>query len=150
LQNEINESLRRRGKVVWRPETSKTAVVQGAVICGIEKSPTSKLGIIATPSPRSYGIVIDKPYSEITGDRRDLDNHAKTSHAVSAAQMHWLINKGDLVLPNEPRARYEITVHVTSAGDRTGEVKIYSCERDQEYRPDRFYANRHSECYISN
>jgi hypothetical protein len=145
LQNEIYESLKRRGLVLWRPETSQTAVVRGAVICGIEKSPTSKLGIIANASLRSYGIVVDKPYSEVTGHLKDRETHAETNHAVSVAQMQWLINKGDLVLPNAPRARYEFTVHVTNGGERTGEVKIYSCDKDEEYRPDRFYANRHSE-----
>ena len=106
----------------------------------------SNLALIATPCRRSYGIVIDKPYSEVTCEPKDRRRHAETNQMVAAAQMQWLINKGDLVLPNQPRVLHEFTTIVKEDGGRTGKVKIWSCDKDEEYRPDRFYENRHSVC----
>jgi hypothetical protein len=128
------------------PQTSQTAVVRGAVICGVEKSSTSSLAVVAKPCPRSYGIVVDKAYSEVTCDVRDIGRQGETDQMVAAAQMLWLISKGDLVLQNEPRARHEFSKIVKEGGERTGGVKIWSCEKDEEYRPDRFYTNRHRVC----
>jgi len=104
------------------------------------------LALLANPCRRSYGIVIDKPYSEVTCNPKDLHRHAETNQMVAAAQIQWLINKGDLVLPNDPRVPHEFTTIVKEEGGRTGEVKLWSCDKDEEYRPDRFYENRHSAC----
>ena len=129
---------------MWRPKESQTAVVKGAVICGIEKSSTSNLTLIATPCRRSYGIIIDKLYSEVTCNPKDRGRQAETNQVIAAAQMQWLINKVYLVLPNDPRVRHEFTTIVRKDGERTGEVTIWSCDKDEEYRPDRFHDNRNS------
>jgi hypothetical protein len=112
-------------------------------MCGIEKSSMFGSAIIANACRRNYGIVVDKPYSGVTSNPTDLRRQGVTNRMVAAAQIHWFISKGDLVLPNEPRTRYEFTV-IVEDGNTSGEVKIWSCDLDEGDRPYGFYQNRES------
>jgi hypothetical protein len=71
-----------------------TAVVQGAVINGVEH--ISDLTPLK-PCPANYGIRLNEDFSGINDNWEDRYVEATTSRVMVKGQMHWLILKGDLL-----------------------------------------------------
>jgi hypothetical protein len=132
LQEEIEFSLRLRKIKLRRPDTSWTAVVRGAVVCGIEKDMTSNLSI-ATACPQHFGISVDEQYSRVYHEERDLCNHAITNAQVAQGQLLWLLNKGDLILSDNPNpVSQRITMSFRESDSKKFEMTIYSYPDDDD------------------
>jgi hypothetical protein len=136
LQGQIEDTLRLRDITLRRPDTSWTAVVRGAVICGIEKRNTQNL--ISTSFCRhNYGVSVNQPFSDTYHPQQDL---VKDPGGLTMAQgqLLWLLNKGDVVLSSKPyKAEQDITVTFTKTEERKGRVTIYRYSDDD--RPTRFH-----------
>ncbi|KAF2473069.1 actin-like ATPase domain-containing protein [Lindgomyces ingoldianus] len=105
--------------------TSWTAVVRGAVLCGIEKSDTQNL-LHASSCRHHYGISVNQPFSAAYFSESDRVVSPENNIAYAQAQMIWMLKKGDLVLSNKPRAAEQsLTVSFSKTDDRKGKVTIY-------------------------
>lgn len=137
LQEEIGFSLRLRDIELRRPDTSWSAVVQGAVICGIEKSTTKNL-ITTSKCRQSYGVSVRQEFSDIKHDLKDLIPHEFSRVKMAEGQMLWLLNKGDVILSSEPKVgETTITVAFMKTEPRTGTMTIYMYPDDD--RPERIH-----------
>ena len=132
------------------PDKSITAVVQGAVICGIEKNITTNL-IKVTSCRHSYGIRVAEDFSELRNDQRDVIKDEVTGEIKADGQMRWLLNKGDAVRSDKPlEVKQEINVRFEKTDERspkTGKVRIWQWSQE-ENRPKR-YNNRRNGSLIS-
>jgi len=147
LQNSIEYSLRLRKINLRRPNTSLTAVVRGAVICGIEKSTTKNLGK-ASACRRNYAISVDQRFSDIDHDKRYRAAHPQTNQMVATGQLIWLFSKGDLILSDEPKVvQQAITTTFNELGERKGSLRIYSYDDDD--RPERIQDSTNGICQDS-
>lgn len=136
LQQEIDFSLRLRNIKLRVPDTSWTAVVRGAVLWGIEKDTISNLSR-ATPCPQNFGICVNQAYSRVFHDEQDLTYHSFTKRPQAQEQLVWLMNKGDLVLSDNPHeVSHTITVPFKDNDPKKREIKIYSYP-DNDHRPTR-------------
>lgn len=136
LQGQIEDTLRLWDITLRRPDTSWTAVVRGAVICGIEKQNTQNL-IRTSFCHHNYGISVNQLFSDTYHPQQDLVSGA-SGRAMAQGQLLWLLNKGDVVLSNKPyKAEQDITVSFTKTEKRQGTVTIYRYSDDD--RPTRFY-----------
>jgi hypothetical protein len=121
----------------WRPQKSWTAVVRGAVICGIEKHASKSLK--RTNSCRhSYAICLDESYASAHhGKQEETIEHGGGTFAKG--QVTWLLNKGDLVLFREPTKRSK-TIHIRLAKERRDIITltIWQYLSDEKHRPTRF------------
>jgi hypothetical protein len=119
---------------VHRPLTSWSAVVQGAVLCGIEKSPNQGL-VMVSSFKKSYGIVMHKLASNIDniGEQR---MRGKDGKMYASSQIQWLFHKDNIVLRNTEMKEY-VTMQITHDGKLGGSRQqiIYSCEEDIHDRP---------------
>lgn len=121
-----------------RPETSWTAVVQGAVICGIEKETTKNL-VKATSCLHNYGIRVAEVFSDTYHDPRDEVTNEISGMKMAEGQLLWLLNKGDVVLSSKPyKAEQDITVAFKKTEERSGQITIYRFSEDDEERPMHF------------
>lgn len=135
LRGQIETTLRMWKLQLRRPETSWTAVVQGAVICGIEKDNISNLRR-ANTCKYDYCIRLDLPFSDVFHTMEDLKNSNGGSYAEH--QLDWLLSKGDLVLSDRShRVEREITISFSKKTRGIKEVPIYRYTEDGE-RPSRF------------
>ena len=103
-----------------------TAVVRGAVIFGVEKATNPSI-VSMNGCPRSYGVLVRKPYSKVEHDSKDIQRDQVLNTDMVSDQLQWLIKKGDLVLSNEDM---EVNIvferNLTQAGPKTGSVAIYA------------------------
>jgi hypothetical protein len=129
----------------WRPQKSWTAVVRGAVVCGIEKHGIRSLK--RTNSCRhSYAICLDESYSSAYhGRQEEFIEHGGDTFAKG--QLTWLLNKGDLILFNEPAKRSK-TVHIRLLKPRQDmmTLTIWQYLSDEEHRPTRREDATDGEC----
>jgi len=121
-----------------------TAVVQGAVISGIEKKFTSNI-IKAAACRHSYGIRVAEEFSVLKNDQRDVIKDKVTGEIMADGQMRWLLNKGDAVRSDKPlEAKQEIDVRFERTDERsskTGKVRIWQWSQDDN-RPKRYHNRR--------
>lgn len=128
--------------ILRRPETSWSAVVQGAVLCGVEKttipsSPTHGLTIV-TSFEKSYGFPMDILASEIDNTLEDT-TVGVDGHIYAEKLMVWLFDKDDAIFGNKPMtASRSIPFFAEGSISGSGEVDIYSCTEDQGNRPTNF------------
>ncbi|KAL6709496.1 hypothetical protein ACN47E_001431 [Coniothyrium glycines] len=84
------------------PRESWTAVVRGAVVCGIEKAGNTSLK--RTNSCRhSYAFCQDEIYADSHHSSEDAVQIGALTYAQS--QLDWILSKGDLILADEPTFR---------------------------------------------
>jgi hypothetical protein len=135
LQAEIELSLKLRNGITLRvPDTSWTAVVRGAALCGLERDKVPNLSV-ASSCPRSYGISRMEPYSNILHDEEDRTNHNVTGEQIAAGQMTWLIKKGDLILSDKPQpVTHIITEKFFDSSPKDRKLIIWSYE-DHDHLP---------------
>ncbi|KAL5322237.1 hypothetical protein ACEPPN_010209 [Leptodophora sp. 'Broadleaf-Isolate-01'] len=129
------------------PGASWTAVVQGAVIFGIEKA---TIGSIPTmrASPRSYGFMVSKLFSRVEHDPREVRPDKALDIELVQEQLQWMIMKGDLILSNQlTEAYFPFERNLTEAGSKTGSVAIFSY--DYEDKPPTNYAKFKNEPGLS-
>jgi predicted DCC family thiol-disulfide oxidoreductase YuxK len=122
---------------MYLPQNSWTAVVQGAVVCGIEKAAISEI-TTATHCRRSYCIVVKEAFSPIadTTTQQSAQNRAEE-------QLIWLLDEGQLVLSDAPIVVCQSITMVLRKQDRTGELELFSYkDQDGGPRPTR-YKNRY-------
>lgn len=135
LREELDRTFRLRHIQLRKPEKSWTAVVRGAVICGIEKNTTQNL-IKATPCRHSYGVSVSLLYSDVYHSQRDRVVDDVTKLSLASEQLLWLLNKGDLVRSNAPlKGEQEITISFNKIEPRKGTVTIYMYS-DDTFRPE--------------
>ncbi|KAH6724439.1 hypothetical protein DL95DRAFT_464978 [Leptodontidium sp. 2 PMI_412] len=150
LQSSINESLQMRGLELRIPDTSWTAVVQGAAIFGIEKSTNTASLSVMTACDRSYGIAMFVPFSEVEHHEKDYFLDPLTKTAMAKEQLKWLIKKGDLILSDEPKEvrAGPIDFNFTENSSRRGTIPIYSY--DGKDTPDRLaiYESDLTRCHV--
>lgn len=81
--------------------------------------------------PRSYGISISEPFSEIDHDYRDRIQDPHSKQDLAKDQLKWLIKKGDLILSDEKReASGPIEKAFPGSGSMSGSVTIYTYNED--------------------
>jgi hypothetical protein len=106
-----------------------TAVAQGAVITGVEH-----IGDL-TPlkaCPTNYGICLNEDFSGIHDNWDDRYLEASTERVMALGQMHWLILKGDLLDPSEPRVQTRMCPFTFSEHDsRKFKFSIYEYNSDE-------------------
>jgi hypothetical protein len=103
-----------------------TAVVRGAAILGIEKSTIRALCTISA-CPRSYGISVNEPFSNVLHDERDRVVDPINNMIMAKDQLKWLIKKGDLMLSNQPKVtRRWFNISFQEHGPRNGDIPIYA------------------------
>ena len=118
-----------------RPEKSWTAVVRGAVVCGIEKM--GNLSLKQTNScQHSYGVCLTEIYRPTHHSPQDAVQLGGGNFVQD--QLDWLLSKGDLILFDQ-KLRREKTIHI-----RLGTVRqdvlpltIWQNLTDEIYRPTR-------------
>ncbi|KAK5082464.1 hypothetical protein LTR05_007611 [Lithohypha guttulata] len=127
LKEQLKESLDDlRGSKLRRPDSEKslTAVVQGAVVYGVEKSRHKSIKYMSAIT-ESFGIVLNDRFE-------------------------WLIRKGDLVLSSEKRTiyskRFSLTSTILSMGKYDMPIYRYKkrCEDDDDV-PDLWEDGQHGE-----
>ncbi|KAH0556986.1 hypothetical protein GP486_005225 [Trichoglossum hirsutum] len=140
LQKELELSLKMRKITMRRPETAKswTAVVQGAIIYGIEKDHHENVILTSTCS-RSYGVALNEMNSVYKYDPRDRYIDSVTNNVVAHKQLTWLIRRGDLLLPDAKKETdKEFVFHFQETDDRKFSLPIYQYPYDGDDEPDRF------------
>ncbi|KAH7115268.1 hypothetical protein B0J11DRAFT_471111 [Dendryphion nanum] len=122
-------------------DKSWTAVVQGAVICGIEKSSSQKL-VRAGACRHHYGIAPNQIFSDAHHSLEDRVEDPKTGLVFARGQMNWLLNKGDLVRSSAPLiVEKEITLTFLKSEEKKKIIPIYRYSRDDD-RPERYHEAR--------
>jgi hypothetical protein len=119
------------------PETSWTAIVQGAVVCGIEKGNINNLKK-STYCRHSYAICLDELYSEHIHSESDMVEGKHTKFAES--QLKWLLNEGDIVIADQPRI-VERVFDIEFPKSKTDVIPFHiygHSQTDDEERPTRF------------
>ena len=144
MREELERSFRIRDIQIRKPDDgsndgrrddSWTAVVRGAVICGIEKQMTQNL-IKASPCRHSYGVSVSLLYSDVYHSPRHRIVDDVNKVALASEQMLWLLNKGDLVRSNVPlTGGTDITVSFNKTESRQGKITIYMYS-DDTLRPE--------------
>jgi hypothetical protein len=97
LTGELGKALHHHGIRIYRPDTSWTVVVQGAFICGIERSDTDPM-MRASPS---YAVAVRQFFSEVFHDHGVLRLYEYSQFEYVEDLLVWLLNKADLVLQGE-------------------------------------------------
>jgi hypothetical protein len=123
-----------------RPETSWSAVVRGAVLCGVEKSNMQGL-TMASSFVRSYGIVINTLSSDIENVGEERYRNPLTGLTYAEGQMVWMLHKGDIILGNQVMSEskiFSVSFNGQQFGRRTS--VIYSFEDDD--RPHNFHTGQ--------
>jgi hypothetical protein len=116
-----------------RPEKSWTAVVRGAVVCGIEK--VGNRGIkYATSCRHSYAICLDEIYmSELHAGQEKMQIGNST---FAHLQLTWLLNKDDLVLSDTPRkVQYTFELRLVKLRQEKLKLKIWRNLSGEKHRP---------------
>lgn len=135
LHAQLEQALRLYNIKLIRPDTSWTAVVQGAVICGIKSRVTPNL-MKASYCRYNYGITMMDDFSN-DFDTQANDRIDSETGIYDEDQMIWLLNKGDLVLSTQPlRAEQDIILKFSRLEDRKRTIRIFGYS--DEDRPPRF------------
>jgi hypothetical protein len=107
-----------------------TAVVRGATLCGVEHSQAvdSMIG-----AKKHYGTVnMEKPSAIKNQNQADMFKDPITGKWIVRGQMNWLISKGDLILPDEPRTVMQRFFYKFMENSvRKGELPVYSWSKDK-------------------
>ena len=121
------------------PDTSWTAIVQGAVVCGIDNTqiPSIRQGRACACS---YGVSMDEVFQETNHAREDLVQE-RNGELYAQAQLIWLLNEGDVIIANEPRkVRKEFDISFSKTQSHI-DLPIYqhstAHDEDESDRPDR-------------
>jgi len=137
LQQQIEFTLKLWNIKFRTPQESWTAIVRGAVVCGIEKGSISSIRR-STGCRHSYAICLDELFSEHTHAKVDMVETKQNRFAQS--QLIWILNEGDVILADNPR-RVERDFDIEFPRSRTGIMPfpIYRHSMDEEEdRPTRF------------
>jgi len=148
LQQQIEFTLKLWNIRFRTPEQSWTAIVRGAVVCGIEKDTISSLRR-STYCRHSYAICLDELFLGHTHADTDLVKTKQNTFAQS--QLIWILNEGDVVLDDNPR-RVERDFDIEFPRNRTGIIPfpIYRHSMsEEEERPKRFKNSRDGKCPVS-
>lgn len=142
LQEELEFSLNLRDIDLRKPDTNSyswTAVVRGAVVCGIEKDTTLNLST-AVPSPRHFGIIANEQFTRVNKhEKEDLRINPLTNMQMAQNQLLWLINKGDAIFSNEPvTVTHPLSKAFSERGSKYVKVTVYSYF-DDDKRPTRLH-----------
>lgn len=122
-----------------------TAVVQGAVIYGVEKSRQTNVRFMKM-SPRSYGIVVNEAFSAYKFNPRDRYVDELTKKTMARQQFAWMVRRGDLILSNERKvAEKEFSYTFRANDSRKFEVPIYTFPYDDDDVPERWETGMHGE-----
>ncbi|KAF2828907.1 hypothetical protein CC86DRAFT_199672 [Ophiobolus disseminans] len=117
LRHYIEDTMVNEYGVRFRtPDTSWTAIVQGAVVCGIDSTqiPSIRRG---KALEHSYGVSMDEVFQETSHLPEDL-NEERGGQLYAQAQLIWLLNQSDAILAGEPRkVRKEFDVSFTKTQD---------------------------------
>ncbi|KAI4930473.1 uncharacterized protein J4E92_004305 [Alternaria infectoria] len=119
-----------------QPKESWTAVVRGAVVCGIEKDAIPNLRKTDV-CRHNYAVCFDQLYSNTFHVEKDMTQIHGATYAQS--QLTWLLNKGDLVLSDQPRKEevsFQLTLRDLSAGKT--QLEIFRNSDDEDQRPRRY------------
>jgi hypothetical protein len=82
--------------------------------------------------PRSYGVSVHVPFSDVENRAKDKEDDPITGTAVAKDQLMWLIKKGDLILSNKPKeVTGPVTMQFKESSPRTGSILIYAYDRDK-------------------
>ncbi|KAH7078168.1 hypothetical protein BKA63DRAFT_552283 [Paraphoma chrysanthemicola] len=139
LQHYIQKAMKVYRIKFRTPDTSWTAVVQGAVACGVDNVQISSIRK-GRASKSSYGVCMNEAFQAESHTSKDLIKE-RNGKMYAIAQLIWLINQGDLILVNEPR---KVSMEFDISFDKTRldlEIPIYqystSDDEDEDDRPDR-------------
>ncbi|KAF2823206.1 actin-like ATPase domain-containing protein [Ophiobolus disseminans] len=143
LQQELQDSFENlRGIKLHRPATSWSAVVQGAVLYGMEIT-NRKHTKVMLPCPRNYGVQLNASFAKGVHDPRDQVTNPVTNHVMASKQLTWLIRKGDLLMAEEVRIiERSLVASFLETGDRVVRLPIYEYLGDDA--PER-YKTAHEE-----
>lgn len=135
LHQQIEITLDQWKLKLRRPEKSWTAVVQGAVICGVEKDSIPNLRR-ANCCRYDYCVRLDMPFSEVYSPTQDI---AQTDGEwLAEDQLDWILSKGDLVLEGVSNTtERKITITFLKATRGIKRLPIYRYTDDDE-RPSRY------------
>ena len=118
-----------------RPKDSWTAVVQGAVVCGIEKASLQNLRR-ANSCRHSYAVCLDEDYNRMYHAGADMTTI--NGRNVAEEQLKWILNKGDLILSDKPRrVERKFTLRLDRQRQDTYIIPIYRNLESEEGRPTR-------------
>ncbi|KAL2073566.1 hypothetical protein VTL71DRAFT_10892 [Oculimacula yallundae] len=144
LQRELESSLKLRNIVMRHPEKSKawTAVVQGAVIYGIEKASHQRCLSVSLFN-KSYGIVLNNPYSVRMHDGKDKFIDPLTGRMSANRQINWMVHKGDLMASDTQEK--DIQWSFSAQASRIFKLPVYTYIHDEEdhEKPDRYETGQH-------
>jgi hypothetical protein len=122
------ETLRRIGLQI--PETSWTAVVRGAAICGVENLGSRMTTLTAWK--RFYGVSVSENYSIINhsgSQQAPTIQNLRNGQKLVLGRMMWLIRKGDIV---SSEITHNFTVNFFSNQERSGYLSIYAYGDDDD------------------
>ncbi|KAF1976595.1 hypothetical protein BU23DRAFT_565748 [Bimuria novae-zelandiae CBS 107.79] len=115
----------------------KYTVVQGAVICGIEKLSSQKL-TRADYCRHHYGVSVLQHFNAAYHNPKDAFTETQTRLRVVRGQLIWLMNKGDLVPSNDTLVQTrDIHLDFTKAQGKKTIIPTYRYSEDED-RPTRF------------
>jgi hypothetical protein len=119
-----------------RPQKSWTAVVRGAVICGIEKMDNPSLRL-TNPCRHSYAFCQDEIYSATHHSDEDAIQIGGKTYAQS--QLDWLLNKGDLILDHVPTIKEKtFDLRINRFRQDSLRLPIWRNLSDEKNRPIRY------------
>ncbi|KAF2827326.1 actin-like ATPase domain-containing protein, partial [Ophiobolus disseminans] len=137
LQQQLEFTLNLWNIKFRTPKESWTAIVRGAVVCGIEKSSINSMRR-STFCRHSYAICLDELFSERTHERSDMVE--TKDNKLAQSQLIWILNEGDVIIADNPRT-VERDFDFEFPRSKTGIVPfpIYRhTKEDDEDRPTRF------------
>ncbi|KAH8727125.1 hypothetical protein GQ44DRAFT_725417 [Phaeosphaeriaceae sp. PMI808] len=137
LQQQIEFTLKLWNIKFRTPQESWTAIVRGAVVCGIEKSNINNMKK-STFCRHSYAICLDELFSEHTHAKDDLVETKQSKFAQS--QLIWLLNEGDIVIGDQPRTverEFDIEFPRSRKGSIAFPIYRHSISEEED-RPMRF------------
>lgn len=125
------------------PDTSWTAIVQGAVVCGVDNTQIPSIRKVKTCT-HSFGVSLDEHFHEARHTSEDMAQY--DGQLFACKQLTWLINEGDAIVMNEPRkVKKEFDV-VFSKQDKIIRIPIYRHamrkDEDPQDRPVRLTNSR--------
>ncbi|KAF2658712.1 hypothetical protein K491DRAFT_755999 [Lophiostoma macrostomum CBS 122681] len=136
LQEQITEHLGLTDINLRQPDTSWTAVVQGAVVCGIEKNRSENL-IRANYCRHHYGILSKQIFSAAYHTEADRLRYDKSGIGLADGQLLWFFTKGDLIASNSPLSVTEtISLHFSTSEPKKKALQFFRYSEDD--RPTRF------------
>ncbi|KAN0102782.1 hypothetical protein V8E51_011095 [Hyaloscypha variabilis] len=143
LREELDRSINKlRNMKIRLPATSWSAVVQGAVLFGMEKANRQTQATVK-PCPKSYGISLSRAYTKRLYSEQDKETSAITNQTLAKGQLTWFIRKGDILQLNKTRIiQEELYWNFVEGQQRYVTLPIYEYLDDD--RPMRF-ENAHEE-----